>query len=944
VASAFRRARREGQTTVPLEAGTRLGPYEIQSAIGAGGMGEVYKGRDTRLDRAVAIKILPAALAADAQFRERFEREARAISQLTHPNICTLYDVGEQTPSPQPSGTGHDSVRFLVMELLDGETLESRLARGGPERAALQVNDALAIAIQIADALAVAHRAGIVHRDLKPGNIFLVRSGGASTPPIAKLLDFGLAKTSAPAVSGSATMAPTTPASVTAQGTILGTFQYMAPEQIEGMEADARTDLFAFGCVLYEMLTGQKAFEGKTRASLLGAILKDEPAPVSKVRPIAPASLDRIVATCLAKDPEDRWQTARDLQRELKWVASAGSGPAEVGHHESQGTWRPPSGGPAGRVMPLIATALASAIVVGLAAWALTRPAPGSRPIVRLQATPAATAPLLIDTLSTDVAFSPDGTRIVYTGGTGVSQLYFRQLDQTEPTPIRGATNLRGPFFSPDGEWIGYFEGNALKKVSVRGGPSVVLCTECAQGNRGATWGGKDTIVFSVLGGTQGLRRISAAGGDAAALTAVDRQAGDQAHLWPYFLPGGDAILFTISGTGGMESSLIAVRDLKAGTQKVLIRGGSQPHYVATGHLVYAVAGTLRAVAFDLASLSVMGNPVPVVERIVTKSSGSADFSVSQDGSLAYISGDPLTSGQRLAWIDRQGHEEPIAAPLRGYLYLRLSPDGQRVALDIRDRQQDIWIWDFSRSLMTRLTTDPNLDQSPVWTRDGRRVLFASSRDGSPNIYWQAADGTGAAERLTTSPQIQVPWTVTPDGKSLVLRDTDPKGTSHVSIMPLEGERAVKPLLLSAFNESHAEISPDGRWIVYQSDESGRNEIHVRPFPAVQAGHWQISTDGGTRPLWARSGRELFFVDLSSRLMAVPVQAGSSFGVGNPTAIGTIEGSVAGALGRNYDASLDGKRFLVIRSAAQTGQVTPPQLNLVLNWGEELKRLVPVKK
>jgi eukaryotic-like serine/threonine-protein kinase len=918
---------------MPLVAGARLGPYEIQSALGAGGMGEVYKARDTRLDRAVAIKILPATLAADPQFRERFDREARAISQLTHPNICTLYDVGEAAPV-----TGGEAVRFLVMELLDGESLESRLQRGAAGQPALHVADALAVAIQIADALVAAHRAGIVHRDLKPGNVFLVRPGGASAPPVAKLFDFGIARTSAPAIGMSgATMAPTTPVSVTAQGTILGTLQYMAPEQIEGIEADARTDLFAFGCVLYEMLTGRKAFEGKTRASLLGAILKDEPPPVSKVQPIAPAALDRIIDACLAKDPEDRWQSARDLQRELKWVAS---GPSAEG---STGPASPPQSVNAPRVMPLVATAIASAGIVGAAVWTITRPAPAPRSMIRLQAPPPAASPLWIDGLSSDVAFSPDGTRVVYTAGAEVSQLYVRQLDQLEATPIPGATNLRGPFFSADGEWIGYFEGSALKKVSVHGGPSVTICGDCAQGNRGATWGADDTIVFSALGGTQGLRRISAAGGDALALTAVNRQAGEQTHMWPELLPGGQSIVFTITGTGGTESALIAVRDLKAGTQKVLVRGGSQPHYVATGHLVYAVGGTLRAVAFDLGNLSVIGNPVPVAERVVTKSSGSADFGVSLGGSLVYISGDTRTSGQRLAWIDRQGHEEQIRAPLRAYLYLRLSPDGQRVALDIRDQQQDIWIWDFARRVLTRLTADPNLDQSPVWTPDGRRVAFASNRAGSPNIYWQATDGTGAAERLTTSSEIQVPWTFTPDGRSLVLRDADPKG-SHVSIMRLQGGRAVKPLLLSATNESNADISPDGRWIAYQSDEPGRSQIHVRPFPDVQAGHWQISTDGGTRPLWARSGRELFYVDSRSRLMSVPVQTGPSFGVGDATAVAVIEGGGAGALGRNYDVSADGKRFLMVRSAAPTSNVTPPQLHVVLNWGEELQRLAPARR
>jgi len=932
---------------MPLEAGTRLGPYEIQSAIGAGGMGEVYKARDTRLDRVVAIKVLPTTLASDPQFRERFDREARAISQLTHPNICTLYDVGE-----------HEGTAFLVMELLDGETLEARLKGTGLGAAEtprpVPFDHALAIAIQMADALAVAHRAGIVHRDLKPGNIFLVRSGGASSPPVAKLLDFGLAKTSAPAVGGSsATMMPTTPVNVTAQGTILGTFQYMAPEQIEGMEADARTDLFAFGCVLYEMLTGTKAFEGKTRASLLGAILKDEPPPVSaafdraggeRPRPGIQA-IDRIVATCLAKDPEDRWQTARDLQRELKWVASGAASPAKAGLHESPSTWGPPSGGPARRALPIAAAAMTSAVIVGAAVWALMRPTPVSRPVVRLQAPPPATAPLFIDSFTSDVALSQDGARVAFIAGTGQPQLFVRALDQDSATPLAGIVGVRGPFFSPDGEWIGFFDlgSGDLKKVSVRGGPPVTICVGCGGGNRGASWGLDDTIVFAAGGGSQGLRRVGAAGGESVVLTTPDVKNGEQGHTLPEFLPGGQAILMTVLAGGGSDNSMIAVRDLKTGAQKTLVRGGSHAHFAPPGHLVYAVAGTVRAVAFDLSQLSVSGNPIPVLDHVLMKPTGAADFSVASNGSLVYISGEAQANGQTLVWVDRQGHEEPIPAPPRNYVFPRLSPDGQRVALDIRDQQNDIWTWDFTRRVLTRLTTDPNADQFPVWTPDGRRIAFASSRAGEFNLFWQPADGTGGAERLTTSPHRQYPWAFTADGKSLVIRDTDPKTGPDVSVISMEGDHTPKPLIHSAFNEQNAELSPDGRWIAYQSNESGRDEIHVRPFPAVDSGHWQISTDGGARPLWARSGRELFFVDPRGRLMVASIQTNPGFAAGNPAVAVDYANGFIIATGRNYDVSADGRRFLLIKSALRD-QTNASQLHVVLNWTEELKRLAPAKK
>jgi serine/threonine protein kinase len=551
-----------------LPAGTRLGPYEVVAALGAGGMGEVYKARDTRLDRTVAVKILPSALAADPQFRERFDREARAISQLSHPHICTLHDVGD-----------HDGTAYLVLELIDGEPLAARLEKG-----ALPIDQALKIGVEIASALDTAHRAGIVHRDLKPANVMLTKIG-------AKLLDFGLAKTTGAVVATSGlSMAPTTPpATMTAAGTILGTFQYMAPEQIEGLEADARTDIFAFGCVLYEMLTGKKAFEGKTRASLLGAILKDEPPPVSQLQLLSSAALDRLVATCLAKEPDDRWQSARDVMRELQWIAAnpattATATASPLPQKITRRRW--------------VAAIAAAAVVVSMASDAVvrlaTRPQPVPRPVIRLRATTPATAPLWTRDPAADVAISIDGSRLAYFAGEAQSQLYVRWLDHDDAVPIAGVTNARGPFFSPDGEWIGFFQGADLKKVSVRGGPSVTICHDCVGGNRGATWGEDDTIVLSAAGGTQSLRRVPAAGGDAVPLGPANAQTdGQSGQLWPEFLPGDRGILFT-TGLGPVgENSTIAVHDLKTGADRVLIRGGSHPRYVSTGHLVYAVAGTL---------------------------------------------------------------------------------------------------------------------------------------------------------------------------------------------------------------------------------------------------------------------------------------------------------------------------------------------------------------
>ncbi len=528
-----------------LQPGSRLGAYEIVSLLGAGGMGEVYRAHDTRLDRTVAIKILPEAFAADPQLRDRFQREARAISQLNHANVCVLHDVGES-----------EGTQFLVMEHLEGETLEVRLARGP-----LPVRDALTVAMQIADALFAAHRAGIVHRDLKPGNVYLTKAHGRDGSRQAKLLDFGLAKTAAPAVAGASSMAPTTPPSVTAQGTILGTFQYMAPEQIEGLEADARTDIFAFGAVLFEMLTGKKAFEGKSRASLLGAILKDEPPPVSRVQPVAPAALDRIVRTCLEKEPEDRWQSARDLLRELKWVADGDSVAAIAKHPSAHSRVRWP------QIAAVSAAALAG---LGVAAWAVThwRSTPDLQP-VRFAIVPPASQPLMPLTPDRRIAISPDGRQLVYmsSGSTGW-RLFRRPIDRLEAQPIRGVTEPRGSFFSPDGDWLGFFSGNKeLRKVAIAGGPDALICRIDGNGPRGASWGPDGTIVFATNAPNTGLLRVPSGGGEPVVLTKPDDAAGGEDHVWPSFLPGGDAVLFTISA-GASENAQVAVLDIKTGKWK----------------------------------------------------------------------------------------------------------------------------------------------------------------------------------------------------------------------------------------------------------------------------------------------------------------------------------------------------------------------------------------
>ncbi len=921
-----------------LEVGTRLGPYEIVAPLGTGGMGEVYRARDIRLNRDVAVKVLPDLFATDAERLARFEREAQMLAALNHPNIAAIHGLEE-------SG----GLKALILELVEGPTLADRITQGP-----IPLDDVFPIARQIADALEAAHAQGIVHRDLKPSNVKLRPDGTV------KVLDFGLAKALADdAASGSPAMSPTLTAAATRMGVILGTAAYMSPEQARGKAVDKRADIWAFGCVLYEMLTGTRAFAGDEVSDTLAFVITKEP-DWSALPATTPGPIRKLLRRCLEKDRKKRLADIADARFEIDEALTA---PSDVMHagsdvgsaglktrptYDAGVRLKPDATGveaaslkarPPLRVMPVIATAVIAAVVASGAMWILTRSAPVPRPVIRLQATPPASDPLIVDQFVPSLVFSPDGTRIVYVAGRQ-PRLYVRALDRIEGTPLSAAGEVRGPFFSPDGEWVAYFQGAELKKISIRGGPPVTICQSCAAGNRGGSWGPDDTIIFTSGNGGTGLLRVSAAGGEPKAITTPNRQKGETGHRWPELLPGGQAVLFTIASAGAIDTAQIAVLDLKTGTQKLLVRGGSQPHYVSTGHLVYGIGGTLRAVAFDRDRLEVSGNPVPVLEHVITKNFGAADFSVSGNGSLAYVSGDVRDAEGTLAWVDRQGKEEPVTAPPRNYLYVRLSPDGRRVALDVRDQENDIWVWDFSRRTLTRLTFDPASDINPVWSPDGRRIAYRAAA----SVSWQPADGTGAVESVTKGPNPQFPASFTPDGKALAILDLNPKTGFDVSMVSMNGDRAAKPLLHTPFAETNAEISPDGRWIAYQSNESGRDEIFVRPFPAVDAGRWQISTGGGVQPVWAHSGRELFYRDPDGRLMAVPIQAGASFAAGNPVVI--IERRYAGSPlpGRTYDVSPDGKRFLMIKDAQTTEKSTPTQLNVVLNWGEELKRLAPAKR
>jgi serine/threonine-protein kinase len=884
-------------------------------------MGEVYRAHDTKLNRDVALKILPDAFASDPDRLARFTREAQTLAALNHPHIAHIHGLEDA-----------DGVRALVMELVEGEDLAERIARGP-----IPLDEALPIARQIAEALEAAHEQGIIHRDLKPANIKVRADGGV------KVLDFGLAKAMDPLSSSSAAAALansptiTSPAVMTAAGIILGTAAYMSPEQARGKVVDKRTDLWAFGCVLYEMLTGVRPFGGDDVTDTIAAVVRADP-DWSKLRADTPAAIRRLLRRCLEKDRMRRLPDAADARLEIDeaLIAPADGAPVIASPEPRISGWLQPL------AVAVTAAALAAAAVLML--WAPWRAAAPPR-VTRTTITPSGAAALTIDRLAGDLALSPDGTHVVYVGNRG-TQLFVRALDALEPVAIATGSTLRGPFVSPDGQWVGFLDGVVtLRKVAITGGPPITLAT-LDDGARGATWTPDNTIIFATYNAATGLQRVSAAGGTPEVLTRPDRAQGEADHLWPEILPGGHAVLFTItSQTGGLETAQVAVRDLRTGSQKVLLRGGSHGHYAASGYLVYIASGTLRAIPFDQTRLETHGSAVPVLSRLVTKDTGAGDFAVATDGTLVYMDapgGLAAANARTLVWVDRSGKEEPVAAPPRSYQHPRLSPDGTRVALSSLDEENDLWIWDLRRAMLTRLTLDPGQDWFPAWTPDGRRIVFSSNRGGPFSLWSQAADGTGAAERLTTSSHVQFVTGITPDGTAVEFSEATPTMGGDLLQLVLDGTRRVTPLLQTRFDERNGIVSPDGRWLAYQSNSSGSFEIYVRPFPNVGGGQWEVSTTGGTRPLWARSGKELFYVGADGALLRVPVEAsGTTWSAGTPTKLldGRYYAGDGASGGRAYDVSPDGQRFLMIK-APGTDASAAPALIVVQHWDEELKRLV----
>ena len=897
--------------TVPAErrdpsmVGRQLGPHRILSLLGIGGMGEVYRAHDSTLDRDVAIKILPRPFTTDPDRRARFDREARLLASLNHPHIAAIFGVEDLDGTPA-----------LILEFVDGDTLADRLGRGH-----LAISEALNIARQIADALEAAHEKGIVHRDLKPANIKITRDG------VVKVLDFGLAKAASGDASGpDPTQSPADTIGGTRGGVILGTATYMSPEQARGKPVDKRTDLWAFGCVLYEMLTGRPAFAGDTVSDTIASILERDP-DWRAVPTATPPGVTRLLQRCLSKDPRRRLHDIADARIEIEdAVGVASLTPPETAVVDRQRVHRPRAIATVALVVVLIAV-VALTWYVGKAWQTQAAPPHTSRMRIASSGTAAVTP-----NSNRSLAITPDGTRVVYVGN-NIRQIFVHPLDRLDPLPlVTASAPLNWIFVSPNGQWVGFDEGGTLKKVALAGGPVKTVLNTGVGGSSGATWAPDDTIIFTTLDPTTGLQRVSADGGDVAVLTRPALARGELDHLWPEMLPGGQAVLFTITATGGPDAGQVAVLDLVTGTSRVVIPGGSHAHYFQSGHLIYTAGGTVRAVPFDLDRLETHGTPVTVLTRLVRRSQGAAEFVVAADGTLAYVDAPDLAAANTLVWVDRQGREKALNAPLGPYEHPRVSPDGMRVAVV---NGNDIWVLDLAGQRSSQLTFGaPNF--APLWTKDGHRLLFFSPLREN-GLFWQAANGTGVADRLATG----LPSGVTPDGRHVFFSSAP--GALDVMVVTLDASHQVTPLIHTASTERNGVVSANGRWVAYESDSSGEFEIYVKPFPTVSEGQWLVSTAGGTRPLWAPNGQELFFVASDGSLMAVRVDAGgSSWRAASPVRV--VEGlyiNRTSRSSRNYDVSGDGKRFLMVKPPAR--QDPAPQIIVVQHWFEELRRLVPAR-
>jgi serine/threonine protein kinase/Tol biopolymer transport system component len=896
---------------MPLTSGTRLGPYEIIAPLGAGGMGEVYRARDTRLDRTVAVKVLPAHLSSEPQRRERFEREARAISALNHPHICTLFDVGRE-----------GEIDFLVMELVEGETLASRIEKGP-----LPPEQVLRLGAEIADALDKAHRMGITHRDLKPGNIMLTKSG-------IKLLDFGLAKFTAPPAADGPLNAETMLTTklpgaaskpLTAEGNIIGTFQYMSPEQLEGQEADARSDIFSFGAVLYEMAAGKRAFDGKTTASVIAAVLAAEPTPISSLQPLTPPALERLIRICLAKDPDERFQSAHDLSLQLKWISEAGSqaGVAApvVAHRRSHEriAWS----------LAAAAVLVAAILTLVLARSYMNQPKPN---VTRFLISPPP------DVASWQyMRLSPDGRLLALIGVSkdGSQKIWLRPLDSVAAQPLPETEGATSVFWSPDSEYLGFFVAGSLKKVAISGGSPQTICDVAQVG--GGSWNADGLIIFN-SGRVSPLSKVSEAGGTPSPLTSLDRSVEEVAHGFPWFLPDGRHFLFTSFRAASTTELWLCVGSLDSNQTKCLQRTDSPAIYTPPGNLLYLRGSTLMAQPFDVRSLAVTGDAMPIADSVQPFLIGSAAttvlaYSASENGILAYIPGGAPDQFD-LQWFDRSGKNLGMLGQPASYTGPALSPDGTRVAVAIMDPQakaRDLWVFDLKRGTNSRLTFDPADELAPLWSHDGSQIMFSSEIKGSRDIYQKAASGLGDSQLVFQSKDQRKSvndWS--PDGRYVVYDPSIPPAS--LWILPLFGDRKPFVFVGGAYDAREARFSPNGRYIAYTSNETGNYEVYVQTFPD-RSGKWQVSTAGGTYPVWRRDGKELYFIS-NGQLMAVDVATGGpKFEAGIPKPLFSADFR-PGNWSSVYAPTADGQRFLAVTTIAQQS-ISP--VTVVTNWPSDLK-------
>jgi eukaryotic-like serine/threonine-protein kinase len=877
---------------MPLASGSKLGPYEIVAPLGAGGMGEVYRARDTRLGRDVALKILPASISADPVAKQRFEREAKTISGLNHPNICTLHDVGSQ-----------DGVDYLVMECVEGETLAKRLEKGR-----LPLEQVLKYGAQIADALNKAHRNGVVHRDLKPGNVMLTATG-------AKLLDFGLAKPTAPMMTlATLTMAVAPKASpVTQEGTIVGTFQYMSPEQIEGKELDGRSDIFSLGAVLYEMLTGKKAFEGKTQLSVASAILEKEPAPIS-----SPANLDHAIKKCLAKIPDERWQSASDLAGELKWITESAGQAAATAFAEAPGKTLK-------KVAWLIAGILLGAAVVGTVRWPSYN-AP--------EETMYFPAPMPFP--ARDIAVAPNGHTIAvvaYSESTRRNALWIYELGSSGAKSLADTEGATYPFWSGEGRSLAFFADGKLKKVEPSGGPVQTVCD--APSGRGGTWNKDGVIVFTpdARAGV-GLYRVSASGGSVTPISNPDKNRGEISHRWPVFLPDGTHYLYLATNFAGQKGvDAIFVGSLASQEKRFVVEADANAAYAAPGYLLFYRDKALLAQRFDLKRYALTGVPTTVLNDVQYQPQVKrAVFGAAEKGLLVAQTGSGVALS-RLVWFDRKGTELGTFGPPDVYGNVCLAPNGKSAAVSITDiasQNTDIWTYDLQRESAKRLTFDPAADTAPIWSPDATRLVFASNRRSFNDLYIKNSDGAQEEKSIGHDDIDKFPTDWSRDGKYILY--TQDKDLWFVTLPELKNSLFLKaPWVLR-----NGQFSPDGKWVAYASNETGKWQVYVTSFPDAH-GKWQVSTAGGEQPRWRDDGKELFYLSSNGKLMAAPVTTGAKFDTGAPVAL--FQASPRQPIPIFdlfvYDVSRDGQRFLIITDLKQA-DTTP--ISIVLNWAGKMNK------